>query len=639
LTDEYLVETQPIVKCPEGYVVHGEDEKYCLNYKSKPFNLKCTTGTTVHMHDGEMSCFELREETPTYECGPGWTARNAQSIPGQFQHPISCTRDIMRRLHYVCPDDYEFDEATNQCVYLVKYPAIHYCEDGLEDDNKICHNLVTHSPLTRCPSGYALTKDGCVLSKSAVPVKVCPNGYKLEGQECVYRQKTKSKFVCTPPFVWNGTSCVSKVTTPVSYICDDGMSLNGTTCSNRMCKDARMECQSGYVMDGQERCFKRLTVPSTPGKNSEDCPPNYRFVGKHDCQGLDYAKSLMNCDDSYVLEGKRCCKSKQAYARTICNSGMELLNGMCVAKRQTERQPVCDVGDLIAGECVITDIKDYTEECPAGYKINMESSADKSKGEIDVLCLHFKYADLQEGCERGFFRREDGLCVEVLETPSKYRCIDGDLLPYDETHKPHCAFSTILSPKIKCPEGFHKSSSEIVPGISGSCVMQDHKEPYLVCPLRYSVINDHCRLAREVQPERYCPNGFRIQDDVCIHELTVPAEYECPFFEVYLYYNPETGFCEADQEEKQFYPSATAGPQTEELLDMVIDEPQVITVIEPETSTTPEPIIIYDNPKKLEMIVQARDVEDPTFQYEQVQPYGKESTNMIDSLIKAMTRF
>eukprot|EP00922_Rhytidocystis_sp_ex-Travisia-forbesii_P024204 GHVS01035560.1.p1 GENE.GHVS01035560.1~~GHVS01035560.1.p1 ORF type:complete len:913 (-),score=130.78 GHVS01035560.1:333-3071(-) len=368
-----------------------------------------------------------------------------------------------------CPEGV-YEEASGDCVRLLKKALVYSCADGFENaagNHRQCNKVVVEGVQHYCKEGslkgsmcfksvHKVCEGGVCERQEAVQAGMqCPNGYRLSRDRgtCVMHQSVEVVYECSKGELVHSGMCAEYFL----KVCPGGK------CERMVVSAGKSFCPEGFVMNNRGR-FNAHT-----GEDAE-CVKKVFEAAEMVCS--KYAHS--------VLVGSYCVK----YVEKKCPGGV----------------------------CEIVSHKPVSYECPNGYREERDFDVHDNRAPLvrhggpnkkqkyrvqpkQIKCVADEHADFEYVCSRGHV--EDNRCVTYL----RKSCPNDD-----------CEVTLSARPEHRCEEGFSRRHGGLCEGsFYASPVYKCH-----TCTGVYEVEGSGSKCKKVTPPVYTCPRGSTRSNGMCV---------------------------------------------------------------------------------------------------------------------------
>ncbi|KAH7650315.1 hypothetical protein FG379_003387 [Cryptosporidium bovis] len=513
--------------CPPGYEEMGDDE--CATFlppkRSCPDNLILT----------DQQCEETTLESPKTICPPGselmgsiCTMNSNNGVKKKCPQNSYDSGDycsIYESPEKHCLEGYNLNNETGKCTKLISRPAEAFCSEPsafmdnnecikVENLQKTCpigfdedptnQNLCIkeRNPRIICPDGYILKNESCTKESKVKVELACPTGYRLdESDNNCHKIERKTK-ICPPGFLDNGDECF-RTSNPVS-ICPKGYSKENKfgDCVELRITDPEAKCPEGSFRNGSS-CIIKKPLPL-----EYKCLKGNR-VGDS-CVSEVFLPAVYECPHGYSLSEIKQCQKIVEYDCSEVNVIQVPCGKYGFMNTDVLNYPN---GGGTYGTC--SEVVRNPKTCSRTEAVPAKVTCPIGTVNIGKECLRKEHTKMTRVCSD--HSKDPENCFQIVEVQKVDTCPGNS----SKTEDGKCVLLVRLPPKLECPEGYLMED--------GNCVQRARKH----CPPEGCTINNII----ESSPE--CPNGYEIENEVCIFKHTIEPTRICDEGQNYL--NPDKG--------------------------------------------------------------------------------------------------
>lgn len=264
------------------------------------------------------------------------------------------------------------------CAVTNKIPTDYTCPEGILK-GKWCEVDVVSQPIISCPKHFELLGNICQRTETLPPDISCEKGYGYVNGRCIATEKIPALQTCADGSLEGGKHCITKELIPPQRKCDDGFNFSDGGCHKTHTKDVALECGKGFKLEDHQ-CVgiskEKATVAVCPHKTEAIPAELFCKKGTLDPSGSCIVSATEPpdaiCPAGYKVFNGHCGRKIPVPAQMICPNGGIEKHGGCEEVLVSAPEMSCPKGYVLGmeGQCVRSQLKPYSLECPDGYKLH-----------------------------------------------------------------------------------------------------------------------------------------------------------------------------------------------------------------------------------------------------------------------------
>ncbi|KAF7459011.1 oocyst wall protein 2 [Cryptosporidium felis] len=340
---EKKVHYPPIVECPYQY--SSTPRGGCSKKIHHLPQIRCPLGSSLL---NSYCVKQVEQICPAEGCTVKETSFPMVKCPSGFHKDMekfqfggsACIKELYDHGEILCPEgSFLFN---GSCI-------THSVKECFQND---CEKSKTTSPKKICPPGTELDSNGFCRDSEIFPREMkCPSGYFLKGDKCIlYKEKTCQH-----------KNCKSQITLEPEIACPEGFYLDRAICIREKYHPTQSSCpQNSFMMNGQ--CFSLV---------KKECPNN-------SCESKILLDPVFACPKGFAEIGDKCIRLEYSGHKKLCPPGLVLKKNHCL--RFTGAELRCPGGFKEEGEKCIKEVKTETiitydsqcvgNHCNSSYGLN-----------------------------------------------------------------------------------------------------------------------------------------------------------------------------------------------------------------------------------------------------------------------------
>lgn len=333
----------PILTCPENSILRGGE---CHNILSKANVQSCDPEFSL-TSDGY--CIKETKAASKASCEFGFN-----------DNETSCTKITHYPAEIGCPEGFDSNTYTNQCIRKIKVAKTAVCREGVLENN-MCRVSGPYSKDCKGPN--------CVTTTYSKPIMNCPQSFILEHGECVSFDRRKGEMYCMSGDELENGQCTHVVERKKKLTCDDDYNLTSTGCVRLEAYKLHNNC-ADTARNGNISSECEVSVTTQPTKS---CPSG--FLENFDdgkCIAKEFVSGDLICPAGYSQNSSNdCVRLTEQAPSPQCESGYELLRTMCVRSQNFPKGKFCPDGYKFDGSmCYLDTTTDSLRSCPENTLYN-----------------------------------------------------------------------------------------------------------------------------------------------------------------------------------------------------------------------------------------------------------------------------